>query len=109
MTPRTKCWVFPPKRQVYSIGPRQQCEVKEHREEKTGKPFLILPPSVATLHALVETRHWFIRTSNLDLVEGGLMAVAALCRALDTGLLGIVPGTGPAKDVLLLLSLVHAA
>lgn len=60
-------------------------------------------------HALVKARHGLVGTSNLDLEEGGLVAVAALVGALDAALLRIVPGSGPAEDVLLLDALVHAA
>lgn len=60
-------------------------------------------------HALVEARHGLVGTANLDLEEGGLVAVAVVGGTLHGALLRIVPGTGPAKDVLLFLALVDAA
>lgn len=59
-------------------------------------------------HALVEARHGLVGAADLDLVKGGLEAVARLGRTLHAGLLRIVPGAGPAKDVLLFLALVDA-
>ncbi|KND89861.1 hypothetical protein TOPH_05486 [Tolypocladium ophioglossoides CBS 100239] len=82
---------------------------KERQIPKTRPPAtLILPPPMATGHALVEARHGLVGTADLDLEEGGLVAVAAVGRALHAALLRIVPGAGPAEDVLLLLALVDA-
>lgn len=64
---------------------------------------------MSTGHALVETRHGLIGTSDLDLEEGSLIAVAAAVGALHPTLLRIVPGSRSAKDVLLLDTLVHSA
>lgn len=62
-----------------------------------------------TGHALEETRHRLVGTPDLDLVEGGLVAVAFLDRALDTALLRIVPGARASEDVILLLALEFVA
>lgn len=70
-----------------------------------AKAPLILTPSVAAGHALVETRHGLVGAANLDLEEGGLVAVAPLAGALHAALLRIVPGARAAKDVLSLLAL----
>lgn len=64
---------------------------------------------MAAGHAHEETRHGLIGTADLDLVEGGLVAVAAVGRALDAALLRVVPGSGSTEDVLALLALVLAA
>lgn len=69
----------------------------------------VLSPPVSAGHALVEARHGLIGTANLDLEEGGLVAVAALVGALHAALLRIVPGARSAKDILLLLALEGAA
>lgn len=69
---------------------------------------LVFPPSVAAGHALVEARHGLVGASNLDLVKCGLEAVAIFGRALNAGLLRIVPRAGPAKHVFLFLALVVA-
>jgi hypothetical protein len=58
-----------------------------------------------TRHAPEETRHRLIRTANLDLVERGLLPVAALGRTLHATLLRILPALGSAKDVVLLFAL----
>jgi hypothetical protein len=63
---------------------------------------------VTTGHALEETRHRLISTSNLHLEEGRLLAIAALVRTLRLGLLRVVPGSRSAKDVLALLALKDA-
>lgn len=65
----------------------------------------VLAPSVTTRHALEETRHRLISTSNLHLEKRRLLAIAAFVRALRLGLLRVVPGSRPAKDVLALLAL----
>lgn len=70
---------------------------------------LILSPPIATSHTLIETGHGLVRTSNLDLEKRRLVAIAPIIGALHTALLRIVPGAGPAKDVLLLDALVDAA
>lgn len=72
-------------------------------------PILVFSPPVPTRHALVETRHGLVGTADLHLEEGSLVAVAAFGRALHAALLRVVPGAGPAKDVLLLNPLVDAA
>lgn len=59
-------------------------------------------------HALIEARHGLVGTADLDLVEGGLVAVALAVGALGAALLCVVPGAGPAEDVLALLALVDA-
>lgn len=56
-------------------------------------------------HALEETRHRLISTSNLHLEKGRLLASAAFVRALRLGFLRVVPGSRAAKDVLALLAL----
>ena len=53
---------------------------------------------------LVEGRHRLICTSNLNLEEGGLVAVAVGIRTLDTLFLCIVPGARASKDVFLFLA-----
>lgn len=60
-------------------------------------------------HTHVKTRHRFVGTSNLDLVEGCFVAVAILGIALDASLLSVVPRTGSAENVFLLLALIHSA
>lgn len=57
---------------------------------------------MSTRHALVETRHGLISTSDLDLEKGSLVTVAATVGTLDTTLLRIIPRSGSSKDVLLL-------
>lgn len=42
------------------------------------------------------------------MVEGGLIAVAAFAGACNLGLLSVIPGARPAKDVFPLLALVRA-
>lgn len=51
---------------------------------------------------LVESGHRLVCTPNLDLEEGGLIAVASLLRTLGPPLLGIVPRTRPPDDILAL-------
>lgn len=53
--------------------------------------------------------HRLISTTNLDLEEGGLLAVAAVLGTLCARLVGIVPLARSAKDVLTLLALKVAA
>ena len=53
---------------------------------------------------LEEARHGLVGAADLDLEEGGLVAVAALARTLRLALLGVVPGARPAEDVLALLA-----
>lgn len=69
----------------------------------------VLAPSVTTCHALEETRHRLISTSNLHLEERRLLAGASFIRALRLGLLRVVPGSRTAKDVLALLALKDTA
>lgn len=69
----------------------------------------VLAPSVTTSHALEETRHRLIGTSNLHLEERRLLAVASFVRALRLGLLRVVPSPRAAKDVLALLALKDSA
>lgn len=69
----------------------------------------VLAPSVTAGHALEETRHRLISTSNLHLEERRLLAVASFVRALRLGLLRVVPGPRAAKDVLALLALKDSA
>lgn len=61
-----------------------------------------------TSHALEEARHRLIRTPDLHLEKRRLLAIAAFVRALRLGLLRVVPGARPAKDVLALLALKDA-
>lgn len=58
-----------------------------------------------TGHALIEARHGLVSTADLDLEEGGLVAVAALGGALHAALLRIVPRARPAEDVVLFRAL----
>ncbi len=67
---------------------------------------LILSPAGPASHALVKTGHGLIGTADLDLEEGSLVTVAVLCGTLNATLLGIIPGTWAAKDILFLLALV---
>ena len=60
-------------------------------------------------HTLIKARHGLIRTSNLDLEESRLIAIASFVGTLHPTLLRIVPGAGTAEDVLLLDSLVDTA
>lgn len=55
-------------------------------------------------HALEETRHRLISTSNLHLEKGRLLANAAFVRTLRLGLLRVIPGSRPTKDVLALFA-----
>lgn len=64
---------------------------------------------MATSHTLEETRHGLISTSNLHLVERGLIAIAFVGRALYAGLLSVIPSSGTTKDVFLLFALVVAS
>lgn len=57
---------------------------------------------------LVEARHGLVGAADLDLVKGGLAAVARGTGALDFCLVGVVPGSRSAKDVLALLLLEDA-
>lgn len=54
---------------------------------------------MAARHAHVETGHRLISTTNLHLVKGSLVAIAAVGRALDAALLCVVPGTRTTKDI----------
>lgn len=68
----------------------------------------VFSPPMPAGHALIEARHGLVGTADLDLVEGGLVAVALAVGALGAALLRVVPGAGPAEDVLPLLALVDA-
>jgi hypothetical protein len=70
---------------------------------------LILSPPIAAGHALVETRHGLIGTSNLHLEERSFVTITPICRTLHTTLLRIVPRTGTTKDVFLLFALEDAS
>jgi hypothetical protein len=48
---------------------------------------------------LEKTRHWFIGTSNLQLVEKSMGAVAAVVGTLDFGLIHVFPRVFPSKNV----------
>lgn len=82
-----------------------------HDSQPSGPPGIllrqrsVLAPSVTTCHALEETRHRLISTSNLHLEKRRLLAIAAFVRALRLRLLRVVPGSRAAKDVLALLAL----
>lgn len=65
----------------------------------------ILSPPLPAGHALVETRHRLVGAADLYLVKGGLVAVAAVGRALHLALLRVVPGARAAEDVVLLRAL----
>lgn len=58
-----------------------------------------------TRHAFIEFSHGLVGRANLDSVEGGFSAWTSLLGAVDLGLLGVVPRSGSAKDVLTLLTL----
>lgn len=64
---------------------------------------------MTTGHALEETRHGLISTSNLDLVERRLVAIAFVSRALYTSFLSIIPSSWTTKDVFLFFALVVAS
>ena len=53
---------------------------------------------------LVETRHRFIRTPDLHLIERSLIPITSILRTLNLCLVGIVPIALPTKDVLPLLA-----
>lgn len=57
---------------------------------------------------LEETSHGFVGAADLQLVEGSLVAVATGTSALDGDLVGVIPGAGPAEDILTLLLLERA-
>lgn len=78
------------------------------RPHLTPTPALVFSPSGAAGHALEEARHRFIGRSNLHLVEGRLVAVAAFARTRNLGFLSVIPGARSAKDVFPLLALVRA-
>ncbi|PWI70105.1 Mediator of RNA polymerase II transcription subunit 31 [Purpureocillium lilacinum] len=88
------------------VDEEMRASVQWHREAQNCCS--VLAPAVAARHALVEARHGLVGTADLDLEEGGLVAVAAVVGALHAALLRIVPGARPAEDVLLLLALVDA-
>lgn len=58
---------------------------------------------------LEEAGHGLVGTADLDLEEGGLLAVAALGRALGLALLRVVPSSRPTEDILPLLAVEDAA
>ena len=58
---------------------------------------------------LEEAGHGLVGAADLDLVEGGLIAIAAGSGALHGGLVGVVPGARTTEDVLALLALEGAA
>lgn len=60
---------------------------------------------MTTRHALEETRHRLISTSDLHLEKGRLLASAAFVWTLRLGFLRVIPGSRSAKDVLALLAL----
>jgi len=64
----------------------------------------VLSPPVAASHTLVETRHRFIRTPDLHLIERSLIPITSILRTLNLCLVGIVPSALPTKDVLPLLA-----
>lgn len=66
--------------------------------------FLLYPISLQSPSYLVERRHRFISTTNLNLEEGCLVAIASSAVTLDLALLCIVPSAWTTKHVFLLLA-----
>jgi hypothetical protein len=95
-----------------------------NRVHKTARPS-ILPPPVRTFHALrpsanneaasttgnthsKEGRHGLVGATNLQLVEGRLLAMAIVLLARRPHLLRVLPRPRPTEDVFLLDSVVFA-
>lgn len=66
--------------------------------------FLLYPISLQSPSYLVERRHRFISTTNLNLEEGCLVAITSSAVTLDLALLCIVPSAWTTKHVFLLLA-----
>jgi hypothetical protein len=82
------------------------------QNNKTTKPRLdrlsILSPPIPTCHTLIKARHRLISTPNLHLEERRLITIASLSRTLHPALLGVIPRSGTAENILTLFPLVHA-
>jgi hypothetical protein len=69
----------------------------------------VFSPPVTAGHALEKAGHRLISTANLDLEEGGFLAIASISRALSRTLLRIVPGAGTTKDIFSLDTFVQSS
>jgi hypothetical protein len=69
----------------------------------------VFSPPVTAGHALKKACHRLISTANLNLEEGGFLAITSIGGALSRTLLRIVPGAGAAEDVFSLDTLVQSS